>query len=383
MKSLYDVLIVGAGPAGAIAAYHLAKAGLEVLILEKEQLPRYKVCGGGVLSRARPYLSVDIQDAVEETCSAAEVHFLDRHLHFTVERQTPIIWMTMRDRLDQLLTDAALAQGAELQTQSPLKSIREHADHIEVRAAKGHCRTRFLIASDGVMSPTAKLAGWGPIQTSIPALECEVTVPESMRSRFAGIARFDFGLIPHGYAWVFPKKEHLSIGVLCMRRKRIPMQSYVHQYLELLNLAPILKMTQRGFTIPIRPRHSPLARGRILLAGDAAGLADPITAEGISQAMASGYFAAQALVQKSAESAQISALYQKSLESHLLKEIQISRFFANLLYFATPLSNWIFQRQGQRLCEIMTDVMMGEERLSGLILNPFNFLKLLDRPQTV
>src|SRR4029077_4203440 len=113
--------------------------------------------------------------------------------------------------------------------------------------------------------------------------------------RFARVPRFDVGTVPYGYAWVFPKTAHLSVGVLTTHRGAINLHGQLEEYLRVIGLAP-QSMERHGFVIPVRPRAGPLARARMLLVGDAAGLADPGTAEGISLAARSGRLAADAII---------------------------------------------------------------------------------------
>jgi len=103
--SAYDVAVVGAGPAGCTAAHRLATAGLRVALLEKEQLPRYKTCGGGLVPRAVSLLPGDIAPVVERHCHRAEMHLVDAGLSFGAERPTFLIMMAMRDQLDARLAD--------------------------------------------------------------------------------------------------------------------------------------------------------------------------------------------------------------------------------------------------------------------------------------
>src|SRR2546430_11447894 len=107
----FDVVVVGAGPAGASAALPLAEHGLRVAIVEKAHLPRYKTCGGAVLQRAVRSLPIGISAAVERECRVVEMNLSPR-LRFQSQRAFPIISMTMRDAFDKLLVDAAVARGA-------------------------------------------------------------------------------------------------------------------------------------------------------------------------------------------------------------------------------------------------------------------------------
>src|SRR5438046_476944 len=137
-----------------------------------------------------------------------------------------------------------------------------------------------LIAADGAMSDVARLAGWIDGRHLIPALEHEIQVDDATFERCARAPRFDVGIVPHGYAWVFPKAAHLSVGVLSMRRGAGHLHRDLEQYLKALDIVP-RAVERHRFVIPVRPRAEGFARHRVLLVGDAAGFADPVTAEGV------------------------------------------------------------------------------------------------------
>src|SRR5205823_68793 len=111
-------------------------------------------------------------------------------------------------------------------------------------------------------------------------------------ARHAGIARFDFGAIRAGYAWVFPKRAHLTVGVLSCARRVPDLKAALARYAASLGLVPAAPPEVHGSLIPVRPRPGGFARGRVLLAGDAAGFVDPVLCEGITHAVASGRAAA-------------------------------------------------------------------------------------------
>src|SRR5207245_8980336 len=137
----------------------------------------------------------------------------------------------------------------------------------------------FVIAADGATGEVARLAGWGDGRHLIPALEYEARVDDATLDRFARVPRFDVGTVPYGYAWVFPKTAHLSVGVLTTHRGAINLHRHLEEYLRVIGLAP-QSMARHGFVIPVRPRAGPLARERMLLAGDAAGRAEPVSGAG-------------------------------------------------------------------------------------------------------
>src|SRR3989442_11385726 len=295
---MFDVAVVGAGPAGATAALTLARHGLSVALLERGALPRYKTCGGGLVSRALALLPPELDRVLERRCPQAELHLFDANRHYRAAREPParpIIAMTMRDRLDQLLASAAVAARAALRAPCTVRGVSHGPPEVRLETDAGPVTAAFGIPADGATGELARLAGWDDGRHLIPALEYQVRVDDATLDPFARVPRFDVGVIPHGYAWVFPKTGHLSVGVLTTHRGAINLHRQLEEYLRVIGLAP-RAMERHGFVIPVRPRAGPLARERMLLVGDAAGLADPVTAEGISPAARSGGLPAPALI---------------------------------------------------------------------------------------
>jgi geranylgeranyl reductase family protein len=373
----FDVAIVGAGPAGGSAALALAAAGYSVLILERDVLPRYKTCGGGVLSRAFRRLPENAGNVVERSFNSVALNFLGTGLGFIATRSQPMVYMTMRADLDALIVREAQRVGATLMESCTVRHVETLDQGVEIISDQGRHRAQFVIAADGVHSATARAAGWRTSPALAPALEYEIEVPAADFARFGEMPRFDFNAIDAGYGWVFPKRRHLSVGVLCTQRVCADLPDKLQGYLHQIGITQIDQCERHGYLIPLAPRPGPLARGRVLLAGDAAGLVDPVTAEGISHAIVSGQIAAAALTEGRMDPAKVAPLYTRLLEKHILGELRAARYLARILYRHPRVRNGAFRLNGQRLCDFAVKVIMGEATYGHALKRPANYFKLL------
>ncbi len=375
----YDVAVVGTGPAGSTAARLLAEGGARVALLDKAALPRYKTCGGGVLGRAYRRLPETARGAVEREFRTIALNFLSGGPSLSATRPEPLVHMTMRPELDHQLALAARDAGAELVESCPIRRISETADGVTLESDTRRFQARFVIGADGIHSVVAKAGGWSDLPHLAPALEWEVTVAPEDFARIQDDARFDFDVIESGYAWVFPKHDHLSIGILSVTPRYRDLQKRLEEYMARLPLGEIVKIERHGWLIPLAPRREPLARGRILLVGDAAGLVDPITAEGISNSLLSGQLAATALLESHLDPASAANHYLSLLRPAILNELRAARLLARFLYHHPRLRTWAFRRHGQRLTDFVADIAMGDRGYCETLLNPATYLKLLQQ----
>lgn len=370
------VAVVGAGPAGSVAALHLARGGADVVLIEKAALPRVKVCGGGVVKRALRHLPEGVVLPIERACRRVSMRLMDCDFAHTVERPYTIVAMTMRASLDHELAQCAERSGARLLTPCAVKSIDRRAEHVELSTSMGTVRADFVIVADGATGPCARMAGFDDVLATIPALEAEVRVDDDTLRARADTAAFDFGgVVAGGYGWVFGKREHLSCGVLSMRRGSVQLRARLESYLHAAGIRA-LSMDVRGYVIPIRPRAGGFARGRVLLAGDAAGFADPVTAEGISLAMHSGRIAARALLEHTGGRA-VERAHDRRLRREIGAELRVARVVAGIVYNHPRLAQRLFERSGVNLCEAMTGVSLGDHNYRGLLSSPRAWTRLV------
>lgn len=357
----YDVAVIGSGPAGASAAYELSKHGISTVIIEKEILPRYKTCGGGFVYRGRKNMPFDISEVVEREFFEIDTYYKTKNVKITSKRDQPIISMIMRDSFDHLIVKKSEENGIKLLQNHKLLNI-SFGEISTIHTSEGDIKAKFIIAADGALSPTAKIAGWVETRTVIPALEYELEVPEEDFKRLSTSVRFDMNAIPYGYGWCFPKKNHLSVGVgiFVKTDKKINLKDYYTQYLKTLGIDTILNEQAHGFVIPVSPRTDCFAQKGVFLIGDSAGFADPITAEGISNAIYSGRLAAQSIIESNLNIEKAEKLYHEKLEQQLLPELRTGVKMANLFYGNDFVVNLFIKKYGQIFAEAMTDVFMGQ-----------------------
>jgi len=268
--------------------------------------------------------------------------------------------------MDALLLAEAKKLGVEVFENTEATDVTQEKQGVTLLTNRAPLRSSFLIAADGVASIVAHKGGWPVNKSTIPALECEVVVDPATLEQFRGAARFDLDHPCGGYSWVFPKKKHLSVGVLSMAPNVAGLRKSLYSYLEMLNIQSIGPLKLDGALIPLKPRPGLLARGRILLVGDAAGLAEPISAEGISNALLSGLLAARALTEGNMDPDKATFLYQRDMDISILRELGIAELHARMLYGHRHMRNLMFRLMGEKFCEYLIDITTDERSFSHL-----------------
>lgn len=288
----YDAIVVGAGPAGASAAFWLGEAGKQVLVLERERLPRYKPCGGAVPKSVFKRFPFDLSPVVEREVRWVRFRFRDGR-EVAADLPGRPVAMVMRDRFDYHLLQHA---RADVRDGCRVVDMLQDEAGVEVVTWAGETfRARYLIGADGANSRMAQLTGLRRERRMGSAVEVEVPVPDGLLAEYAHTALFVFGTPPQGYLWIFPKAEHLSVGIGGISSPVPAIRETLWR--EMSGLGVELEGAPRhGHALPVYWRHGPLHRERVLLAGDAAGLVDPLFGEGIRHAVHSGHLAAQAVL---------------------------------------------------------------------------------------
>ncbi|MDB5059197.1 MAG: geranylgeranyl reductase, partial [Chloroflexi bacterium] len=210
MAPTYDVVVVGGGPAGASAAHVLAQDGARVLLLEKARIPRYKPCGGGITARAHAASPLVAAFPMETTADTVLVHA--RTMEVACRLPVPI-GMVMRDRFDAYLVEQAVHAGAELRDGTALSGLEQDGSSLRLRAGTETITASYVVGADGAAGMTARFAGFDQMRTTGAAVEVELAVSEQALGRYKKKILLDLLAIQGGYAWIFGKAEHLSVGL--------------------------------------------------------------------------------------------------------------------------------------------------------------------------
>ncbi|MFJ8074183.1 geranylgeranyl reductase family protein [Streptomyces sp. NPDC096176] len=295
---VWDVVVVGGGPAGASAAYAAAVTGRRVLLLEKAELPRYKTCGGGIIGPSRdslpPGFELPLRDRVH-----AVTFSLNGRLARTRRSKRMLFGLINRPDFDAGLVEQAQKVGTVLRTGATVSRVEQHGPAVPDR------RTVAVVLSDGETILTRAVVGADGSAGRIGAhvgvkldqvdlgLEAEIPVPATVAEDWEGRALIDWGPMPGSYGWVFPKGQTLTVGVISARGEGAATKRYLEDFIARLGLAGFEPAVSSGHLTRCRSDDSPLSRGRVLVCGDAAGLLEPWTREGISFALRSGRLAGE------------------------------------------------------------------------------------------
>jgi geranylgeranyl reductase family protein len=291
----FDVLVVGAGPAGSAAAMHLARGGARVLLVDKARFPRDKPCGGGLTGRALRHAPCEVSPVVE--------HVVDRFVvrvgyrgHFARRSDPPLIRMTQRRRLDAHLAEQAADAGADFRDGVAVADLVLEEDGASARVAGSPVRASFVVGADGANGIVARAAELGEGIHCGVALEGNAAWSDLDDAPYRETAWVELGVVAGGYGWVFPKGDHANLGVGGWLEEGPRLREHLARLAREHRLGPEVLTGVRGHRLPMRRLGAPATRGRVLLVGDAAGLVDPLSGDGIYEAFVSARLAAEAIL---------------------------------------------------------------------------------------
>lgn len=362
-----EVIVVGAGPAGTLAAYHLARHGISVLILEKSAFPRYKVCGGGLTHKILSEIPFDVSSTFESIIHSVQFscNFRDTFLRSS---ETPMMYCTMRDKFDGLLLDKALESGARIVFGEKVMHVSQDRNFATVITNDRKFRSQLIIGSEGAGGAVARSAGLRKNIMPGLAWEAEVGSSPEILSRFSSTIFLDWGTFPGGYGWVFPKKDHFSIGVGGPASLSKGMMPYYRHFLDYLTDAGCRMQEPssiKSWPIPVRVKKSNFHQGRILITGDAAGLTDPLTGEGIFYAVRSGKLAAETSIEYLDSRLSSLQSYTDKVNDELMDEL-LEANKIKFLFNTVPLKIHHFVHDSERAWKAFGKILRGERKYADV-----------------
>lgn len=360
----YDVIVVGAGPGGSTAARECAERGLSALLLDKAEFPRDKPCGGGVNVRSARLLPFDLRPVVERTIHSVRLSVRQRGA-FTLSSPEPLTYLTQRSRLDAFLAERATAAGATFREGAGVRAVERAPAHITVRAGREAFEGRTLVAADGVNGQTAKLAGIQTRRWLLAALEGNAYPEDGFPRAWETAMALDGDAIPGGYGWLFPKGDHLNIGVGGWQVHGAQLRARLERISRYYGYDPASLRNLRGYRLPVRKPGSPLADGNVLLVGDAAGVLDPLTGEGIFGAIWSGRTAAAHIAAYLDGAAADPGGYVREVRHEMLPELSVSLSLWDLFYLLPGTTTRVL-RHTPGLWGLLCDVVRGDRTYADL-----------------
>jgi len=382
----YDVLVVGGGPAGSAAAHVLSESGMNVGVIDKAIFPRNKLCGGLLTQRSQAVFKSVFGEAwgpaIETVADGIVFYYRDRLLNQLDSYKR--VFFTSRPNYDTYLLELAEKKGARLFQGMDVSSMDLQSRTVFLADGRS-IKADFIIGADGVNSRISRQIETSPDRSRTLALGLECELPRDMLRRPVESPEIYLGIARWGYGWVFPKKNTITIGLAGLLNTNKSLRAQFEQFLkQICGFQP--EIPYGGHHIPFGHYLDNPGRGATLLVGDAAGLVEPVTGEGISFAMLSGKYAGEAVIRAAAQGNPDTAM-QFYLEGYrkitsLLKQAKWMRYLLfpevpqRLLIRALPQSQSIMKRY--------MDLIAGEidyaDYLSlifkKLARNPFVLMKL-------
>ena len=379
----YDAIVVGGGPAGSTAARRLAQQDLNVLVLDKEEFPRVKPCGGAIRQYGVDSLDFKIDDIVQRRTYGTRFYSpTGQEIDLTFNEADG--FMIMRDEFDHLLLKKAEEAGAEIRENCRVSKVSENQNKLTVTTKTGEeFSGKYVIGADGINSVVAKnlgfYSGWTGSSAAV-AIELEAEVGKETVERICGVPHdkegvafhIYFGPVPYGYIWCFPKRSILSFGAGCDQSRikaiRPLFMKWFEEFKKQHNIDPEI-VSDTAARLPYSGAVKTTVKGRAILIGDAAGFVSPFSGEGIYMAIRSGIHAATGLGKALREDdPKFLVDYEKAWKAELGSDLKVGKDIAKLMFKSEKNMETIMQlgHQDEKIREIMYLMISGKESYKTL-----------------
>jgi geranylgeranyl reductase family protein len=331
---IYDVAINGAGPAGSTLAYQLATSGIRSCIVDKETFPRKKVCAGGVPPRIVNVSPFNISSLIRNEVSKVRLTHKMKN-EFGRSYPVPLLYTVVRETFDDFFLRNAVYAGTVFKENERVEKISFGGDCYSIITGKGEIRARILVGADGAQSITARNIGVNPIDVRHVAMQIEVPLekiftPGSVEQTIS----LDWGFLKDGYGWLFPNGDFVSLGVMGPSNLGRSVKCYFAAWIKYFGLKPD-EFKVHAQNIPHRISRRPITSGRALLIGDAAGLADFWTGEGIYYAINSAQIAADQIKKFFNGDPASLQEYEAIINETILPELKASYWLSKLFNYSS------------------------------------------------
>jgi geranylgeranyl reductase family protein len=383
----YDVVVVGAGPAGATAAKFLAEKGEKVLLIDKSSFPRDKPCGGGLSVRTLKRFNYISKDLIDAYSSDGIIHSSSLKYEVQLHKDEPIAAFVIRKDFDFGLLQLAIERGTTFMERKTVSDVSILPEKVKIKLNNGeYIESQLVIGADGIYSTIAKKSGLGYRQSLLGrCLFQEYHLDSSLFDDYFTEKRiFHFHLRfmgIKGYGWVFPKKDSVNIGIgeikpsATQSTNKPNLKEFYENYIHLLKESKIIPPTInlgkiQGGILPLTPLKKTFT-DRVILCGDAAGLMNPLTGDGIDYAMSSGKFAAEVCteaLEAGETSASFLSKYQQLWKDDFGKEIKLCLRILKVL---------LERNSGEKYVRLLS----GDTQIADMVLTLLNNQGRLDECQ--
>lgn len=358
----YDVVVVGAGPAGCAAGSCLGAAGLHVAIVEKADLPREKVCGNLISGFCLSLLEREIPDRIVRS-KVYGARIVGGH-EVQVQWPEPIAISVRRAAFDAQLLQWALDDGAACISPAAVASIGVRGGGCETVLASGRrLYSKYVIGADGALGVTGRYVRGGRLRKWAQGIAFVAEIPRDCfideYRRLERLIYLDVGSVRGGYAWIFPQGDVLNIGVgsalLLARGLRDKFDAYVRRRL----CDQDLRYSPRAHPLPLGGIPRRICRNRVLLTGDAAGVIDPISGEGVSFAIRSGQLAARAIIDHRDSPHAVAGAYRSLFRGHITRQLRPLLAYYALLRVLGPVFAYLRPEHSRKLFDAQFRAVAG------------------------